>query len=79
MRKTSVVVLVGLMAAGCAVHAQGVPRVAGVPRAAGEPPAAGVPPAAGALRVRVRVEKPGALRFARSAGVEIERKVSDFA
>lgn len=28
---------------------------------------------AGANRVRVRVEKPGALRFARSVGVEIER------
>lgn len=27
----------------------------------------------GANRVRVRVEKPGALRFARSVGVEIER------
>jgi FolB domain-containing protein len=27
----------------------------------------------GALSVRVRVEKPGALRFARSVGVEIER------
>src|SRR3972149_5940823 len=27
----------------------------------------------GALIVRVRVEKPGALRFARSVGVEIER------
>jgi dihydroneopterin aldolase len=25
------------------------------------------------VRVRVRVEKPGALRFARSVGVEIER------
>jgi FolB domain-containing protein len=30
----------------------------------------------GALGVRVRVEKPGALRFARSVGVEIERKPS---
>jgi FolB domain-containing protein len=29
---------------------------------------------AGALSARVRVEKPGALRFARSVGVEIERK-----
>ena len=28
----------------------------------------------GALIVRVRVEKPGALRFARSVGVEIERR-----
>lgn len=27
----------------------------------------------GALRVRVRVEKPGAVRFAQSVGVEIER------
>ena len=27
----------------------------------------------GAVRVRVRVEKPGALRFAKSVGVEIER------
>jgi FolB domain-containing protein len=30
-------------------------------------------------RARVRVEKPGALRFARSVGVEIEREASDFA
>jgi FolB domain-containing protein len=30
----------------------------------------------GAQSVRVRVEKPGALRFARSVGVEIERKPS---
>ncbi len=29
-------------------------------------------------RVRVRVEKPGALRFARSVGVEIDRRRSDF-
>lgn len=29
-------------------------------------------------RVLVRVEKPGALRFARSVGVEIERVPSDF-
>jgi FolB domain-containing protein len=29
-------------------------------------------------RVLVRVEKPGALRFARSVGVEIERSRSDF-
>lgn len=28
-------------------------------------------------RVRVRVEKPGALRFARSVGVEIERSADD--
>jgi FolB domain-containing protein len=32
----------------------------------------------GVERVRVRVEKPGALRFARSVGVCIERSVSDF-
>jgi FolB domain-containing protein len=32
---------------------------------------------AGVVRVRVRVEKPGALRFARSVGVEIERERSD--
>jgi FolB domain-containing protein len=30
-------------------------------------------------RVRVRVEKPGALRFARSVGVEIERTAEDLA
>jgi len=30
-------------------------------------------------RVKVRVEKPGALRFAHSVGVEIEREASDFA
>jgi FolB domain-containing protein len=30
----------------------------------------------GAQKVRVRVEKPGALRFARSVGVEIERSSS---
>lgn len=30
-------------------------------------------------RVRVRVEKPGALRFARSVGVEIERTAADLA
>ncbi len=29
------------------------------------------------LRVRVRVEKPGALRFARSVGVEIQRGAKD--
>lgn len=33
----------------------------------------------GAAGVRVRVEKPGALRFARSVGVEIEREADDFA
>ena len=33
----------------------------------------------GVTRVRVRVEKPGALRFARSVGVEIERTAADFA
>ncbi len=32
----------------------------------------------GVRRVRVRVEKPGALRFARSVGVEIERQAGDF-
>ena len=32
----------------------------------------------GAQRVIVRVEKPGALRFASSVGVEIERSTSDF-
>jgi len=30
-------------------------------------------------RVKVRVEKPGALRFAHSVGVEIEREASDLA
>jgi FolB domain-containing protein len=30
-------------------------------------------------RIRVRVEKPGALRFARSVGVEIERASADYA
>lgn len=29
-------------------------------------------------RVRVRAEKPGAVRFARSVGVEIERQADDF-
>jgi FolB domain-containing protein len=29
-------------------------------------------------RVRVRIEKPGALRFAHSVGVEIERQAADF-
>lgn len=33
----------------------------------------------GAERVRVRVEKPGALRFASSVGVEIERRPEDLA
>lgn len=33
----------------------------------------------GVRRVRVRVEKPGALRFARSVGVEIEREAGDVA
>ena len=33
----------------------------------------------GVERVQVRVEKPGALRFARSVGIEIERTTSDFA
>lgn len=33
----------------------------------------------GVERVRVRVEKPGALRFARSVGVEIERTSQDLA
>ncbi len=32
----------------------------------------------GVERARVRVEKPGALRFARSVGVCIERSASDF-
>lgn len=32
----------------------------------------------GVKRVRVRLEKPGALRFARSVGVEIERTSEDF-
>lgn len=32
----------------------------------------------GAVRAVVRVEKPGALRFARSVGVEIERTAADF-
>jgi len=34
---------------------------------------------AGVERARVRVEKPGALRFARSVGVEIERSRQDLA
>lgn len=33
----------------------------------------------GAERVIVRVEKPGALRFAQSVGVEIDRERADFA
>ena len=33
----------------------------------------------GVARARVRLEKPGALRFARSVGVEIVREASDFA
>jgi FolB domain-containing protein len=33
----------------------------------------------GVQRVRIRVEKPGALRFARSVGVEIEREAKDLA
>lgn len=32
----------------------------------------------GVEKARVRVEKPGALRFARSVGVEIVREASDF-
>jgi len=32
----------------------------------------------GVVRTRVRLEKPGALRFARSVGVEIERTAQDF-
>jgi FolB domain-containing protein len=34
--------------------------------------------AEGVQRAQVRVEKPGALRFAKSVGVEIERSPSDF-
>ena len=33
----------------------------------------------GVIKARVRVEKPGALRFAKSVGVEIEREAGDFA
>lgn len=33
----------------------------------------------GAARARVRVEKPGALRYARSVGIEVERTASDYA
>ena len=29
-------------------------------------------------RIRVRVEKPGALRFAQSVGIEVERSLQDF-
>ena len=32
----------------------------------------------GAPRVKIRVEKPGALRFAESVGIEIERTPEDF-
>ncbi len=32
-----------------------------------------------AAGARVRVEKPGALRFARSVGIEVERTTADFA
>jgi FolB domain-containing protein len=32
----------------------------------------------GVKKVRVRVEKPGALRFAQSVGIEIERSQQDF-
>lgn len=32
----------------------------------------------GVHRVKVRVEKPGALRFAQSVGIEIDRKRQDF-
>ncbi len=32
----------------------------------------------GVQRARVRIEKPGAVRFARSVGVEIERQAEDF-
>jgi D-erythro-7,8-dihydroneopterin triphosphate epimerase len=32
----------------------------------------------GAARVKVRVEKPGAVRYARSVGIEIERTRADF-
>jgi dihydroneopterin aldolase len=32
----------------------------------------------GVERVQVRVEKPGALRFAESVGIEIERTRADF-
>ncbi|MEE9513026.1 MAG: dihydroneopterin aldolase [Anaerolineales bacterium] len=34
--------------------------------------------AEGVQRAQVRIEKPGALRFAKSVGVEIERSLSDF-
>ena len=32
---------------------------------------------AGVMKVRMRVEKPGAVRFAKSVGVEIERSIED--
>ncbi len=34
--------------------------------------------AEGVQRAQVRIEKPGALRFVKSVGVEIERSLSDF-
>ena len=33
----------------------------------------------GAERAKVRVEKPGALRYARSVGIEVERSAADYA
>ena len=33
----------------------------------------------GAARTKVRVEKPGALRYARSVGIEVHRTAADFA
>ncbi|MYE35452.1 MAG: dihydroneopterin aldolase [Gemmatimonadales bacterium] len=33
----------------------------------------------GAVQAKVRVEKPGALRYARSVGVEVERTAADYA
>ena len=33
----------------------------------------------GAARAKVRVEKPGALRYARSVGIEVERTAADYA
>lgn len=33
----------------------------------------------GAARARVRVEKPGALRYARSVGIEVDRAAADYA
>lgn len=32
----------------------------------------------GAARAKVRVEKPGALRYARSVGIEVERTAADY-